>query len=264
MNKILLTTGLTISTLFFSVGQVQAGTLDIDSFNTQWQSVEVKVPLPEGEELPSFPISDEDTSNFSLSIVGGYRNVFVEMINAQTFLSEVKANVVPEIAVDNGLLSISNDDGVESRTILTWDNRGNDLDSNGLGIDMLNTGVNTDAFNLNIVSIDLNADLIFTVMGNNGETATLSRSGINTIGDNLFSYEDFTVSNGTHTDIFSNVKSIALEVSGADDLDVSFDSISAVNTDSTVVPESTSVLSLLSIIGFGAGFCAKGKFRQKF
>jgi hypothetical protein len=255
MNKVL-TTGLLLSTIIFSAEQAKAADLNIDSFNTQWQNVEVEVPLDDELTLPNFPLTNEDTSGFSNSIVGGYRNIFVEMTNASAFLSEVEANVVPEIVnVTNGVLSISNDDGVESRTVVTWDG-----DGEGLGTDLSST----DAFNLDILSIDLDANLTFTVMGNNGETATLAQSNISTIGDNLFDYDDFTVSSGTYTDVFSDVKSIALEISGSDDLDISIDSVSAVGNDSTVVPESSSVLSLLGLIGLVASFATKGKFIKKF
>lgn len=258
MNK-LLTTGLIFSTIIFSAEQAKAANLNIDSFNTQWQNVEVQVPLEAELSTPSFPLTNEDTSGFSESIVGGYRSIFVEMTNAQTFLSEVKANVVPEIVdLNNGLLTISNDDGVESRTIVTWDGNGESL-----GTNLLNAGANTNAFDLDIMSIDLDANLTFTVMGNNGETATLAQTNISTIGNNIFKYEDFTVSSGTHTDIFSDVKSIALEISGEDDLDVSFDSIRAVNTGSTIVPEPNSVLSLLVLIGFAANFCVRGRVCKK-
>lgn len=259
MNK-LLTAGLAIGTLIFSAGQAKAGSLVIDTFNTQFQSVEVEVPL-EGDVDFSL-LRDDETSGLSASIVGGYRNIFVEMIDATTRGSEAEASVAQEIAVTNGLLAISNDTGVKSNTIVTWDSSGE-----GLGIDLLNNGFDTNAFDLDIVSIDLDANLMFTVMGNNGETATLLESDLSTVGDNLFHYEDFTVSNGTYTDIFSDVKSIALKVSG-ENLDTSFDSLNAINDDPTdpdpsAVPEPTSVLSLLSIIGFGANFLARGKASKK-
>jgi hypothetical protein len=253
MNKILLTTGLAISTLFFSAGQAQAGTLNIDSFNTQWQDVEV-----EFEEGKSFP-KDENTSDFSSSILGGYRKISLEMTEAGSDGDLARSRVAKQASVDNGRLIISNDPEVASNTIVTWDSK-----EAGLGIDLLSIGVNTDAFDLDIDSIDLDANLTFTVVGNNGETATLIQSGMFTVGNNLFSYKNFTISNGSYTDVFSSVKSIALKVSGSDSLDATFDSINAVNTDSTVVPEPTSIVSLLSIIGFGVGFCARGKFRQKF
>lgn len=255
MNK-LLTAFLAISPLIFGVGEAKAGTLLIDDFDTQFQSVEVIVPLT-GDIV--FPLQNEDTSDFSSNIVGGYRNIFVELIDAETKLSGVKANVVPEISIDNGLLTISNDDGVLSKTVVSWDN-----DGNGLGINLLETGFNTNAFDLNVSSIDLDTDLTFTVKGNNGETATLFQNNLNTIGSNLFSYEEFALSGGTYDDIFSDVQSIALEIVG-EDLDASFDSFNAVNTDnSSSVPEPTSVLSLLGLMGFGCSLGMKKKLKNKF
>lgn len=253
MNK-LLTAFLAISPLIFGVGEAKAGTLLIDDFDTQFQSVEVIVPLT-GDIV--FPLQNEDTSDFSSNIVGGYRNIFVELIDADTKLSGVKANVVPEISIDNGLLTISNDDGVLSKTVVSWDN-----DGNGLGINLLETGFNTNAFDLNVSSIDLDTDLTFTVKGNNGETATLFQNNLNTIGSNLFSYEEFALSGGTYDDIFSDVQSIALEIVG-EDFDASFDSFNAVNTDnSSSVPEPTSVLSLLGIMGFGCNLGMKKKIKK--
>jgi hypothetical protein len=267
MNKIL-TTGLALGTLFFSAGQAQAGSLVIDTFNTRFHSVEVEVPLQGQVDFSLLKDSDTNTDSSS-SIVGGYRNLFIEMTSATTRGSEAKAAVAEELAVANGLLTIDNGSGVASNTIVTWDSKGA-----GLGIDLLANGENTDAFDLDIDSIDLDANLTFTVMGNNGETATLTKkndktatlpqSAMFTVGNNLFSYKDFIISNGSYTDVFSSVKSIALKVSGSGSLDATFDSINAVNTGSTpVVPEPTSVLSLLSIIAFGANFCARGKFSKK-
>ena len=244
--------GIAAGTLLISSNNAQAATFTIDNFDSGLpQIVEVEVttsnlPPTNSSGNPNELMTGLSTSN----VIGGSRKLFTQVNNALADSTTAKVLVSQQLnSSSNGLYTISYGSGIEGATTATWDADGAGLNHNFL------TGTN--AFRLDVLTEDLDADLSLTVIGNNGSTATRKREILG-VGINIFEYKNFNVSEGTFTDIFSDVKSISLTVSKPDtptEIDISFDSLMAIELDPdeppAKTPEPTAVLSLFAI-GFGA------------
>lgn len=241
MNKII-TTGIALSTIFTGTVEAQAANFTLDSFDREFQKVLVDITSPES------PTIVEDTSNFDTNILGGFRTILAQAVNP-TRVGEVVSEVARASFIStDGEFSISSSAGIEGFTRVTYDGNSVSGDSGSLSLNLLET--NTDAFGLEVLSIDLTGELTFVVVGNNGETASLSKSNI-TEEEVFFDYDKFALSGSTFEDIFTDVASISFEVSGPEEFDATFDNIRAVET-SVSVFEYSSVLSLIGIFALAA------------
>ncbi|MEQ9670373.1 PEP-CTERM sorting domain-containing protein [Coleofasciculus sp. G2-EDA-02] len=211
-------------TLAFSVGEAQAATITIDSFDDGLQSV----------SATSGTVFDSVTGSTS-EIVGGERDVQLEIIDNQfgrLLNAEVDALPPPP---EPGILTISNDTGVKSKTIITWDGVG----GSGLNLDVTGGGMNK-FFRFDILTVDLSAVLTLSV----NNTATLTKTVSETTDPTsvIFKFSEFDNASAM---TFTDVQSISLMISGPANFDLTADSLVA------TVPEPLTILGSGLALGFG-------------
>ncbi|MEQ9553052.1 MAG: PEP-CTERM sorting domain-containing protein [Coleofasciculus sp. G3-WIS-01] len=209
--------------LAFGVGEAQAATITIDSF----EDGEQDVSAIRGTVLDSVTGSTNE-------IVGGERDVQLTILNNR-FNNRLNAEVEVLPPPPSGILAISNDAGVTSDTLITWDG----VDENGLNLDVTGGGMNK-FFRLDILSVDLGAELTLSLDG----TATLTKSLSQTFDpiSVIFKFSEFE--NAGAVD-FSNVQSISLDITGPENFDLIADSFVA------TVPEPLTILGSGLALGFG-------------
>lgn len=211
-------------TLAFSVGEAQAATITIDSFDDGFQNF----------SATSGTVFDSATGSTS-DIVGGERDIRLEIIEnrfGRSLSAEVDALPPPP---EPGILAISNDTGVKSETTITWDG----INENGLNLDVTGGGINK-FFRFDLLTVDLSAVLTLSL----DNTATLTKSIPETTDPTsvIFNFNDFN--NASAID-FTNVQSIALTVTGPANFDLTADSFVA------TVPEPLTILGSGLALGFG-------------
>jgi len=145
-----------------------------------------------------------------------------------------------EVNVLDSLLTVSNDAGIESETVITWDG----TEANTLNTDLTGEGINQ-SFSLDIVSMDSQAMLTLDVTDRGGDTANLNKT-VKSSGNTKFKFNAFN--NAMDTD-FSDVESISLTVTGSQEFDLAADSLVV-----TSVPEPLTILGSGLALGFGALF----------
>lgn len=248
MNKFM-TTALSLSTVFIGAIEAQAATLNIDSFDGEFQEVEVNLRFSDTGKK-----TEQATSGLDSNILGGFRTIFVEAERTGLSGGDSKGQVA-QTGVSTGIFNFDNDSGIQGLTKITYDANGSGLSP----LNLLDTGADTNAFSLDVISIDLNAQLTFTVVGGSGQ-AVLVKSGLNSGETAVFSYEEFTSSGDMLDNIFSDVDSISFEATGPAAFDATFDNLQAVKTG---VPESSSVLSLIGLAALATGAGLKNQVGKK-
>ncbi|MFP5273715.1 PEP-CTERM sorting domain-containing protein [Coleofasciculus sp.] len=233
MNRYLIPS-LAIGTLVFSAGQAQAAQVAIDDFETGFQTV----------QLGGKGMTSSSTMNGLNQIIGGEREIKLTVEE-----SEFGPNRGASVDVQNSLLTVSNDAGIESETVITWDGPG----KSGLNADLTGGGMNG-VFSLDIVSVDLQALVTLAVTDSGGDTASLSKAALSE-GSAVFNFNTFN--NAMDTD-FSDVESISLTVGGPQEVDFAADSLV---TTVAPVPEPLTILGSGLALGFGALF--KTKYSRK-
>lgn len=169
-----------------------------------------------GQIILNAPGSADNTDNGVTGVIGGQR------FSQLTYISGGGLNAAMRIDFNNSnVLSISNDDGVVSTTLLRWNGNG------ALNADITDGGASS-AFALNILQTDILINLTLTVTDINGNSATRNLSNLAS-GVILSQFNTFT--NFAATD-FSQVREITLLVSGPESADLRLDFIGT-----TGVPE---------------------------
>jgi len=157
-----------ITALASSMTVHAAGTIDLFTapagtttvFQTDSGTIIYPAPVPAGPNVDgsydTIPFLETDDSDALGSIIGGYRDMLVEVISTTTTAATYASS---SMTVDNGTLSFNNDTGVTGRGTLQWDGQDNssDLDTAvGLGgIDFLSLG---DSFAFDVLSADAGFD----------------------------------------------------------------------------------------------------------
>ena len=229
------------STVLLGVGNAQANAKNIfiDEF-IDFQGVETTDKPTYGQVGP--------TGN----ILGGYRDIFVE-------IAEKKRNrkrLGSDIFVEDGEASFNNDAYVTGAGRIRWDgdNDSETLNPQGLGgIDI--TQGNLDSLLMDVIFADLGLNMTFTIYDMKSNSSSLSRilnSSISTSQEEAFLFQDFV---GTAD--FTNVGAIELGISGPESIDAVIGSVRI--SQSTPVPEPSSILGLLAIGAVGTGSMLKQK-----
>lgn len=257
--------GLLLSgTLAMVAGNAQA--YIIDTFNNAPGSTQLQ-----GTQLAA-PATDAGQSGPSDQIIGagggnGYRDVIVSKVMGVSSSSrKAEVKIGPDPGIDT--LNVSNDSGTDSDIFLVWDgshsvsagivtNMNANLNQTGLfsgitGVD-LTEGGSKRGFALDILSIDLSANLRITVYsgdnGTGGATAIGSAdSGFSGAGKLFIPFEAFTGSVA-----FNNVGAIAMRFTGNANWDAEVDLFQT-------VPEPTGIMLLgvgLAAMGYSKGRAKK-------
>ena len=244
-NKTLIAT-MAIGTFFASTAGVQAGSLVIDDFS----QVNVNPQQILNDGMAGTILQDLDTGLNTDNVIGGSRLLTVESVsngNPGTLRSNLNVFTTPT----QSLLSWSNDTFVQSIAIVDWD-----ADGDGLNADL--TGF--DSIDLEVISIDLDAVVTWTLTDNNGNTGTASATNLssNTIVDFSFA-TDFTFDPGFNFNEVDKV-SLILDSNEVDAVDASFDLVSFGMPE---VPEPSTVLGILGITVLGRSLKRKNKDDQE-
>ena len=177
--------------------------------------------------------SSTGTASSSTDIIGLEREILLTVTANQNARNA-------STGVDGGLFSVSNDPGVESTTVVTWDGVG----SAGLGGIDLTSGLASNAFILNVTNNE-NVLAEISVTDTSSNTSTLASTAL-TLGDNLFFFTSFTGSAD-----FESVDSIHLKLTGPAAFDLAFDSFDA-GTQGVPEPSSFALLAVgFAVVGFG-------------
>jgi len=172
-----------------------------------------------------------DTANGNpADIIGNDRDASLTYISGELAAS-AQANP------PTGRFSWSNAAGVTSSASLVWDDGAGGLG----GVDLTEGGL-SDAILMELVTIDLDVQLTFTVEDTQGGSSSRALTGL-TPGELKFAYASFT---GTAN--FTDVNRISLLFEGPANVDATIDLVST----SQLVPEPASVLL------FGVGLTALG------
>jgi len=145
----------------FGVGQAQAAQVTIDDFNTVDQSVEV---LGNPGTMAMNAMTNGDTN-----IIGGERKI--KLTIDENEFDDPELGAIASIV--GGFATISNDAGIESTAVFTWDG----TDTRPLNADLTGGGMNQ-FFRLDINSVDLQAKLALDVTDNDGDMASLTKTGL--------------------------------------------------------------------------------------
>jgi len=172
-----------------------------------------------------------DTANGNpADIIGNDRDASLTYISGEL---DASAQANPP----TGRFSWSNAAGVTSSASLVWDDGAGGLG----GVDLTEGGL-SDAILMELVTIDLDVQLTFTVEDTQGGSSSRTLTGL-TPGELKFAYASFT---GTAN--FTDVNRISLLFEGPANVDATIDLVST----SQLVPEPASVLL------FGVGLTALG------
>ncbi len=228
------------STVLLGVGNAQANAKNIfiDEF-LDLQMVETTGPRTNSQVGP--------TGN----ILGGYRDIFVEVVNNNGNSQFLRSNLL----VDNGEASFNNDTGITGNVTILWDGVSETLNRQGLGGINITQG-NLDSISMDVISADLaGLDMTFTIYDMNSNSSSISRilnSSMSTSQEEVFLFQDFV---GTAD--FTNVGAIQLDISRPESMDAMIGPVRI--SQSTPVPEPTSILGLLAIGAVGTGSMLKQK-----
>lgn len=226
MNRYLIPS-FALGTFVFGVGQAQAAQVTIDNFNTVDQSVEV---LGNPGTMAMNAMTNGDNN-----IIGGERKIKLTIEENEFNDPDLGAIV----SIVDGFATVSNDAGIESTTVFTWDG----TDTSPLNADLTGGGMNQ-FFRLDINSVDLQAKLALDVTDSDGDMASLTKTGLSE-GSAIFNFNAFN--NFAATD-FNSVESVSLTVGGPQEVDFTADSLVA------TVPEPLTILGSGLALGFGALF----------
>jgi len=239
--KFLLLPGVILASSVFATQEVKASTLVIDNFNTTpVQTTLFSSIVPPDNSVPpetlsggnSFPPGD---------VIGGFREF-------EHFLFQNDGgNVLPANSTIGGVnanLLLQNAPDANSTLTLTYD--ANDL---GLGLDLLTAGF--DEFSIEIVDVDLPANLEILLEDSLGNVSTVSEIvDPSDIGESiLLPFINLEPTDVTAADL-SDIDSISLIISSDDPaLDLVIDNFTVEGGDAAV-PEPTTVLGLVTLAGF--------------
>ena len=230
------------STVLLGVGNAQANAKNIfiDEF-LDLQMVETTGPLTNSQVGP--------TGN----ILGGYRDIFVEVVSNNGDSQHLRSNLL----VDNEKGYFNNDAGITGTGMIRWDGVNNSQTLNPQGLGGINiTQGNLDSISMDVISADLaGLDMTFTIYDMNSNSSSISRmlnSSMSTSQEEVFLFQDFV---GTAD--FTNVGAIELGISGPESIDAVIGSVRI--SQSTPVPEPSSILGLLAIGAVGTGSMLKQK-----
>lgn len=233
MKKILFPVTL-VSTLALSTIPANAANLILDTFS---------VPEPPEDRSSQYIDLVDAGSMFSTTatnlpieeVLGGNRTISLRVIeNPEDGFANFRVNA------RTGRLIWSNDSGVDSSAQVDWQ-----LDRANL--------VQQKGFALNIVDIDLNTTLTFTI-GEGNKISSLTRSNLRP-GTVNFDFAQFTSIQYIN---LRRVDQISLRLEGPASVDATIDLI-GIPAAPVPVPEPTSVLGLLAIAGLGGISLAKKK-----
>jgi hypothetical protein len=224
-------------TLALSAGEAKAATITIDSFDDGFQHISAASSTTFNSTIYS-----------ANPIVRGKRDIRLTILeNPSPSSLNAEVAVLP-LLTEPGILTISNDTGVKSETLITWHGE----DENGLSLDVTGGGINK-FFRFNVLSADLEAILTLSVMDNNG-TASLTRTLSPSFNPTsvVFKFNEFD--NVAAIDL-TQVDSISLAIRGEENFDFTAESIVA------TVPEPLTLLG--SAIALGLGTVLKKEYDKK-
>jgi hypothetical protein len=215
-----------IGTLALSAGEAKAATITIDSFEDGFQ----RVSAASGTTFNS-------TIHSANPIVRGKRDIQLTLLENPSPSSLNAEVAVLASPTEPGILTISNDTGVKSETLITWHGE----DENGLSLDVTGGGINK-FFRFNVLSVDLEGVLTLSVMDNNG-TASLTRTLSPSLNPTsvIFKFNEFD--NVAAIDL-TQVDAISLAIRGEENFDLMATSIVA------TVPEPLTLLGSAIALGF--------------
>lgn len=230
MKKLALAIALTASGML-GAGSVSAAILVIDHFDTGSDSLNgTSAPFNFG---PSYTAGNKD-----VDVIGTGRTIEIVQVNQPGIYTGtgVRMNMTPPAA---GLsrYRMSQDDGTDGTSTITWD-------SNGVGLggaDLTLGGVN-DALQVNLASIDQGvATMTFDIYSAAGKTTRTLSSPV--VGAQSFLFTSFD-----HADVsyFNAVNKIVLTISSTDGTDLS---IELIQTQSGVPVPGTLALLGLGLMG---------------
>ena len=230
------------STVLLGVGNAQANAKNIfiDEF-LDLQMVETTGPRTNSQVGP--------TGN----ILGGYRDIFIEAVNNKPNNPYLRSN----LSVVDGEAYFNNDAYITGTGTIRWDgvNDSQTLNPQGLGGINITQG-NLDSISMDVVLADIaGLGMTFTIYDMNSNSSSISRtlnSSTLTSKAETFLFQDFV---GTAD--FTNVGAIQLDISRPESMDAVIGSVMI--SQSTPVPEPTSILGLLAIGAVGTGSMLKQK-----
>jgi hypothetical protein len=170
------------------------------------------------------------------------RFVELQLENNTGLTASTKANP------PTGQFAWSNESGVDSIAMLTWDDNGSGLG----GLDLTDSGA-SDAILISLVDIDLTAELTFTIEDTGGGVSILEVNGLSP-GEIKFPYASFAGSAD-----FTSVNSIKLTLDGPESVDVTLDLLETstiIPPPITAIPEPTSILSFAGLLAVALGAVA--------
>jgi len=142
------------------------------------------------------------------TVVGGYRDMSIKKLDDTTGSVNLGAATM---TVDSGFLSYSNDAGVTSTGVITWDgaNAAGDLGASALGTGFGGVGVDFTAggsanqFFADVISADLGFNYKITVWDMDGDKSVLSAGvqfQVNSVVSSHYLFDWFNLATGTYCD----------------------------------------------------------------
>jgi len=223
MKKYLMT-GLAAAAVLTGATQAQAATLTVDTFNSGAQNASTNT---------AGTISLAPATGTGAGILGGEREGNLQYLGGTTFADiNINSAIVGQYAHSNGV-------GTSSKGTVFYDGVG----SVGLGLD----ASLYNKFVLDIVDVDLTAQITLMMMDNGGNTASLVRSGLNA-GNADFLFSSFT---GIGSLDLTNIKSITMMTGGPANVDLQIDALFLDMPNNRTTPEPSVLLGLGLIAGAG-------------
>jgi hypothetical protein len=217
---------LLLSLISPSLTQAQVG--PVDSFETDHLPI---LALAYAGTIPVGPIS---SSSSGAGILGGERDIEIEMTNGSTIGTQMRSWVASSVYV------LECGSGVAGNTQVQWDGVDNspNLNPMGLGgVDLTDGNIN-DSFGLVIISNDEDVTITITVYTDGGNYSTYNLFLPNNLSrrERTISFGDFTIGAGTGAD-FRNVGAITLTIPPTSDLDMRLDLLEIISTQPPPTPE---------------------------
>jgi hypothetical protein len=220
MKRVLMS-GLVAGIVISSTSQAHASSLILDSFDADGPFLDL-----------SGTTGTVGGSASGAGILGGERDIAFSVLSNPSHRSAIAE-------VSDGQFILDTGPSVLTSTLLTWNGPG----SSGLNTNLLAGGL--DAFSLEILDIDLSANLKFIVTDGNGGVSQLAQSGLGA-GQVFYNFSDFL---GTAN--FADVSSISLMVTAPEAIDLTLDLLEVVDRVPEDVPEPTGLLGALALVGVG-------------